>query len=486
MPSTVRRAKPSLWLRMAGACLALAVVAVGLVAFEVTVFGLVSYGVLRFVLGLAEHAPIPPGLVTVLVVAGYAGAVAVVFAAYRVATDQTAGETVMKLLVYVSALLVLASLAATYLAIQFLELPRWTFFVVVAMLLASVYPMMLLQFAREESDDRSRSWTVDDIEDSPSNVEEVRAVAAELWRGANATADRLGLAGSVLAVALAVAALRAVAVLAQARSPSDLTLPLAIAAGGGLALVHLGGLVRSELRETAVLDDLSDDLGRAVAEDDERRAALTERVARLATQADVPAPAVRLVASRTPTAAAVGYRPADSTLVVSTGLVEALDDRQLDAVLAHELAHVANRDAAVLTALSFPRAAAHRAFYRYGLNPVVALLAGVAALTSRTCTAVVARAREYGADDGAVALTGDPAALASALDTLDSTIGRRPATDLRESSVAAFSIVPPPWEEHPFFDRTRRLIYRGLLGTHPPTDARIERLRAVEREQEIS
>jgi heat shock protein HtpX len=482
MPSTARRSKASLWLRVAGACLALAVVAAGLVAFEVTVFGLVSYGVFRFALGLAEHAPIPHGLVTVLVVLGYAGAATVVFAAYRVATDQTPGETVTKLLVYVSALLVFASLAATYLAIQFLGLPGWTFFVVVAMLLASVYPMMLLQFARGESDDDSGVWTVEDTEDPPSKVEEVRAVAAELWRGANATADRLGPAGSVLVVAFAVAALRAVAVLAEARSPSDLALPLAVAAGGGLALAHLGGLVRSELRETAVLDDLTDDLGRVV--DDERAAALTERVARLATQADVPVPAVRLVTSRTPTAAAVGYRPADSTLVVSTGLYDTLDDRQLDAVLAHELAHVANHDAAVLTALSFPRAAAHRAFYRYGLNPVVALLAGVAALTSRTCTAVVARAREYGADDGAVALTGDPAALASALEALDSTLGRRPATDLRESSAAAFSIVPPPWEEHPFFDRTRRLIYRGLLGTHPPTDARIERLRAVERERE--
>jgi heat shock protein HtpX len=40
------------------------------------------------------------------------------------------------------------------------------------------------------------------------------------------------------------------------------------------------------------------------------------------------------------------------------------------------------------------------------------------------------------------------------------------------------SIVPPPWEEHRFFDRTRRLLFRRLLGTHPPTERRIERLRA--------
>jgi len=120
--------------------------------------------------------------------------------------------------------------------------------------------------------------------------------------------------------------------------------------------------------------------------------------------------------------------------------------------------------------------AARRAFERYGLNPVVALLAGLAALVGRFCTAVVARAREYAADDGAVAITGDPAALASALATLDGTVARRPGTDLR--AVAAFSVVPPAWEEHRFFDRTRRLIYRGLLGTHPETSDRIERLRA--------
>lgn len=484
MPSSPPRSTASLWLRVAGACLVLAAVAAGLAAFEGTVFGLVSYAVLRFALGYVVHTPIPPGFATALVVFGYAALALVVLAGYRVTTrtGTAPGGAVTTLLTYVSVSLVAASLAATYLAIQLLGLPGWTFIVVVVTLLALVYPMTLLQVARADADEGSSGWTATDPEDQPSRLEEVRAVAVEMWRLANATADRLGPVGSVLVVALAVAALRAVSVLGAAGTPADLAVPLAAAAGSGLALVHLGGLVRSELAETVVLDDLAGELGPTV--EGQARATLAERVARLAAAADVPAPDVRLVDSRTPTAAAVGYRPADSTLVVSTGLVAALDDRQLDAVLAHELAHVANRDAAVLTALSFPRAAAHRAFYRYGMNPVVALLAGVVALASRCCTAVVARAREYGADDGAVAMTGDPAALASALETLDTTIARRPATDLRESAAAAFAVVPPPWEEHPFFDRTRRLVFRGLLGTHPPTDARIERLRAAVRSRE--
>jgi heat shock protein HtpX len=143
---------------------------------------------------------------------------------------------------------------------------------------------------------------------------------------------------------------------------------------------------------------------------------------------------------------------------------------------------VANRDAAVLTALSVPRVTARRTMERFGANPVVALLALTVLAMARFWVAVVSRAREYAADDGAVAVTGDPAALASALETLDAELGRRPASDLRQSAPSAFAIVPPPWEEHRFFDRTRRLVARRLLGTHPPTERRIERLRAVETE----
>ena len=214
---------------------------------------------------------------------------------------------------------------------------------------------------------------------------------------------------------------------------------------------------------------------------DDTHPELLERVRRLAALADVPEPDVIVAGGDARNSFTVGYGES-ATVVVTEGLLAELDGEELDAVLAHELAHVANRDAAVLTALSVPRVGARRAFERYGFNPVVALLAGVASLVGRFCTAVVARAREYAADDGAVAITGDPAALASALATLDETVARRPPADLR--AAAAFSIVPPPWEEHRFFDRTRRLIYRGALGTHPETTDRIARLRARAERQE--
>ncbi|MFC6716988.1 M48 family metallopeptidase [Natrialbaceae archaeon GCM10025810] len=255
---------------------------------------------------------------------------------------------------------------------------------------------------------------------------------------------------------------------------------------------HLGSAVRSELTgDVALLRDLEvegedervfEGAETADLDGDGELADLQATVDRLARQADVPPPTVRIAESRsrTPTALTVGYRPSTSTIVVTRALLEALDDREREAVLAHELAHVANRDAAVMTALTSPGAIASVAGKRYGVNPLVAIPAAIVYAVGRWYVAFVARVREYAADDGAVTITGDPAALASALETLDSELEGRPETDLRDHrSAAAFSIVPPPWEEHRFFDRTRRFVARGLLGTHPPTETRIERLRSA-------
>lgn len=275
------------------------------------------------------------------------------------------------------------------------------------------------------------------------------------------------------------------------------------AAVGALVIVgvHVGSAVRDEFTgDAAVLRELEGRLegeprgdGAVIADggdegDGSGDAAVAtnalpafESIAvRLAGQADLPVPEVRLLDDRTPVALTVGYQPASSTLVCSWGLLETLSDRELEAVIAHELAHVVNRDAAVLTALSVPGAIAGLSRSRYGYNPVVEPLALFVRAASRASVAFVARGREYAADDGAVAITGDPAGLASALETLDADLERRPFVDLRERDPAtAFSIVPPPWEEQRFFDRTKRFVVRGLLGTHPRTETRIERLRSA-------
>ena len=282
------------------------------------------------------------------------------------------------------------------------------------------------------------------------------------------------------------------------------TVVVSVAAMSAVAFVgiHVGATIRTEFTgNNAVLRDLEDrfDLealtvtdiesvdqidGTAGSTSDSDRkvdvnASLESIVTRLAGQVDLPPPEIRVLEHGTPVALTVGYRPAVSTLVLSRGLIETLEYHELEAAIAHELAHVANRDAAVLTALSAPSAVARLARSRYGYNPVVEPLAMLVGTISRWYVALVSRGREYAADDGAVAITGDQAALASALESLDADLERRPSTDLRERDTAtAFAIVPPPWEKHPFFDRTRRFIARRVFGTHPPTEKRIDRLRA--------
>ncbi len=280
------------------------------------------------------------------------------------------------------------------------------------------------------------------------------------------------------------------------------TIAVSVASVSAVAFVgvHTGATLRSEATgNNAVLQYLEDrfelealgkteSAGRVagaveatVDRNVDQTTALDAIVTRLAGQGDLPSPEIRLLEHSTPLALTVGYRPTTSTLVLSRGLIETLDDRELEAVIAHELAHVANRDTAVLTALSSPSAVAQLARSRYGYNPVIEPLSLLVRILSRWYVALVSRGREYAADDGAVATTGDPAALASALASLDATLGRRPSTDLREQeTTAAFAIVPPPWEEHPFFDRTRRFIARRIFGTHPPTEKRIDRLRETD------
>jgi heat shock protein HtpX len=487
MPSTPSFSA-GLWVRVGLASVLLLLVGAALFVAEASVFGTLAYGVLVVVYHGLEGLSVDPALALVGTVATLGVGAAVVFGGYS-AARRAPDEAVVafRVLFGVGTLLVVASLAVTYWVIDALGLPQWSFALVVVALFGGIYVFIGVQVAAEWSDDDSSTgssddapdWSVDDDDgqppQNPTKIDEFRTVLGELRRLLGAARGRVGLAGLAAGAVTLGAGFAGLCALAAGTNPESLLVPLAAGAGVVAAGYHLADAVRTERRGATVLRDVEERFGPAV--DDERRRMLQRRVARLAAQLDIPAPDVRLVSARTPTAMAVGYRPSTSTLVVSTGLVDALDDGELDAVLAHELTHVSNRDAAVLTALSVPRVAARRTFDRFGANPVVVLFAAAVAATGRLCVAVVARAREYAADDGAVAVTGDPAALASALETLDDELGRRPDADLRDSAAGAFAIVPPPWEEHPFFDRVRRLVARRLLGTHPPTDRRIERLR---------
>lgn len=188
----------------------------------------------------------------------------------------------------------------------------------------------------------------------------------------------------------------------------------------------------------------------------------------------------------------VGVRPTASRLVLSEGVLEALDTAELEAVIAHELAHVKNRDATVMTIVSIPSVLAtgiatrSRDLARHPVPVAIVLVAvGRAAIPiTRTIIAVCSRARELAADRAAVDALGTGAPLGSAFRTLDQRIERTPSQDLRDAhAVSSLSILPLEpyeqkkelvyWEEldaEPFLWSVRKHLFR----THPPTEKRID------------
>jgi heat shock protein HtpX len=252
-------------------------------------------------------------------------------------------------------------------------------------------------------------------------------------------------------------------------------------------------------------------------------------VERLAQQADLPVPSVIVADTAVPNAYTSGLSPQRATIVVTTGLVEKLEEREIEAVLAHELAHVKNRDAAVMTIASVPLVIAHT-IYEWADEhwaewsdkhqaqlaensnsepelreitagpPIVACfaIAGVLWFIGRLLVRLLSRYRELAADRGAIALTGSPAALASALETVDTGVESLPDRDLRSMSgpSEAFAVVPietdegpvrlgPDGDRRPFpydYARPIREKITPLLNTHPSMETRLKRLREIEKE----
>jgi heat shock protein HtpX len=215
---------------------------------------------------------------------------------------------------------------------------------------------------------------------------------------------------------------------------------------------------------------------------------LHRKVERLSQQADLPKPTVAVADSRTPNAFATGRSKDSAAVAVTTGLVQMLDDEELEGVIAHELAHIKNRDVMVMTIASFLSTIAFLVV-RWGWlfaggrdrggqqqAPVyVAILASLVVwVISFLLIRALSRYREFAADRGGASITGQPSALATALMKIDSGMEKVPEDDLRgQSEMNAFFIIP---------------IRAGWLGrlfsTHPSTEKRIDRLRDLERELE--
>ncbi|MWG34384.1 zinc metalloprotease HtpX [Halomarina oriensis] len=205
-------------------------------------------------------------------------------------------------------------------------------------------------------------------------------------------------------------------------------------------------------------------------------------VSRLSQQADVPKPKVAVANSRVPNAFATGRTPSNSAVAVTTGIMNTLNEEELEGVLAHELAHIKNRDVMVMTIASFLSTCAFLVV-RFGWwfgggrrengGVIVAIIASLVVwVVSFFLIRALSRYREFAADRGGAVITGNPAALASALLKISGQMDNVPQDDMREQAeMNAFFIIP---------------IKSGFIGrvfsTHPSTEKRVERLRALEKE----
>ena len=205
-------------------------------------------------------------------------------------------------------------------------------------------------------------------------------------------------------------------------------------------------------------------------------------VRELAQRANIPMPKVYLIDEDAPNAFATGRNPEHAAVAATTGIIRVLGERELRGVMAHELAHVKHRDI-LLSTISATMAGAIGMLASFGMmfggrssdgrpaNPIAGILVAILApLAASLIQMAISRAREFEADRGGAEISGDPAALASALDKIHR---------------YAQGIPLGPAERHP--ETAQMMIMnplsagglRGLFSTHPPTEERVAALMAM-------
>ena len=202
----------------------------------------------------------------------------------------------------------------------------------------------------------------------------------------------------------------------------------------------------------------------------------------LCIQADLPKPKIAVADTQMPNAFATGRSQKSATVCATTGIMNTLSPSELEGVMAHELAHVKNRDVLIMTIASFFASIA-AVILQFGFffggggddeNPsilIVLLVSFVVYILSFFLMLALSRYREFGADRGAAIVTGRPSALASALVKVSGAMKQVPTQDLRQAErLNAFFIVPT----------SVRGAVQTLFSTHPPMEKRIERLQQLE------
>lgn len=256
------------------------------------------------------------------------------------------------------------------------------------------------------------------------------------------------------------------------------------AAGAGFAimLVVIGGLMAAQIF-------LSDKLALASVGAKEvspqEAPGLHAMVERLCIQADLPKPRIAVADTQVPNAFAMGRSKKSAVVCATTGIMNTLSPNELEGVMAHELAHVKNRDVLIMTMASFFASLAAMMvqfsfFFGGGRSSsdspagiVIFLASLVVYVVSFFLMLALSRYREFTADRGAALITGRPSALASALQSISAGMERTPQRDLRAAAdMNAFFIVPA---------RVKGGL-QTLLATHPPMEKRIARLQELERQ----
>ena len=217
---------------------------------------------------------------------------------------------------------------------------------------------------------------------------------------------------------------------------------------------------------------------------------LYDLVEKLASRAGLPMPRVCLIAADEPKAFATGRHPEHAAVAVTTGIMRVLDYNEISGVLAHELAHVKNRDILTSTIASMMATVISYAaqFFMFfggssddddGVNPIAAIammiLAPIAAMLIQMA---ISRSREYEADHDGGEICGNPNYLADGLEKIEYYVTHSPETlpDAKPATANMYIVNP--------FEGTGKALTK-LFSTHPDTADRIARLREQAREMRV-
>lgn len=257
----------------------------------------------------------------------------------------------------------------------------------------------------------------------------------------------------------------------------------------GMQMIFIGGIVGLMVVVQYYMSDklilMSTGAKRVSAE---QEPALHRMIKTLADRYEMPMPKVAIIDTAIPNAFATGRNPKNALVAVTTGIQQRLSERELQAVIGHELAHVANRDMRVLAIANFLVTLTSFLMTMLFWNMLFGGMGGrrnsgggimmvyvvtiVVYFIGQLLVLALTRYREYGADHTGSEICGDPGALADALEKISGTVAKIPDKDLRKLQTAnAFLIIPAALKGQGSMN---------LFSTHPPLQERIKRLRELE------